>query len=131
MKRANTFSFVLFVIVVLGTLFWLLQQHGRTNWGLVSVLTGVLLLRAGLFIVNLRQQRHNVERGRGPVRIETRLGLTDELGDRSASQADASPSGPSQRQMQEQAMGEYQQRQASSLPERPRDPNDEQGSSQP
>lgn len=127
MKRANTFSFVLFVIVVLGTLFWLLQQHGRTNWGLVSVLTGVLLLRAGLFIVNLRQQRHNVERGRGPVRIETRLGLTDEP---KAFHPGNATGSQSQRQMQEQAMGEYQHRQATAVPEEPRDPNDEQGSSQ-
>jgi len=28
--------------------------------------------------VNMRQQRRNAERGKGPVRIETRLGLEDE-----------------------------------------------------
>lgn len=94
-SRTGTFSFGLFVIVVLGAVFWLLHQQGRTNWGLVAVLVGILLLRVVLFVVNLRQQRRNAERGRGPVKIETRLGLNDDepAGDGSA---DASASTPSQ-----------------------------------
>jgi hypothetical protein len=39
---------------------------------------GILLLRVILFVINLRQQRHNAERGKGSVNIETRLGLNDE-----------------------------------------------------
>ena len=77
-SRANTVSFVLFVVVLLAAVFWLLHQHGRTNRGLVTVLLGVLVLRAALFAVNLHQQRQNAERGRGQVKIETRLGLNDE-----------------------------------------------------
>ncbi len=76
--RANSISFGLFVIVVLAALYSLLAGHGHTNWGLVTVLGGILLLRVVLFALNLRQQRRNVERGRGPVRIETRLGLADD-----------------------------------------------------
>ena len=81
MKRASSISFALFVIVVLAALYSLLAGHGKTNWGLVTVLAGILLLRVGLFAMNLRQQRRNVVRGRGPVRIETRLGLNDDLND--------------------------------------------------
>ena len=49
-----------------------------TQWGLVAVLVGILVLRVVLFVINLRQQRHNAERGKGSVNIETRLGLNDE-----------------------------------------------------
>jgi hypothetical protein len=78
MKRSGTLTFGLFVIVVLAAIFWLMHGRGQTQWGLVAVLVGVLVLRVALFAINLRQQRHNAERGKGPVRIETRLGLEDE-----------------------------------------------------
>ena len=78
MKRTGTLTFALFVIVVLAAIFWLMHGRGQTQWGLVAVLLGVLVLRVALFLINLRQQRHNAERGKGPVKIETRLGLDDE-----------------------------------------------------
>jgi hypothetical protein len=78
MKTSGTLTFGLFVIVVLGALFWLMHGRGQTQWGLVAVLVGILVLRAILFVVNMRQQRHNAERGKGPVNIETRLGLNDD-----------------------------------------------------
>jgi len=78
MKRSGTLTFALFVIVVLAAIFWLMHGRGQTQWGLVAVLVGILALRVVLFVINLRQQRHNAERGRGPVNIETRLGLGDE-----------------------------------------------------
>ena len=78
MKRTGTLTFALFVIVVLAAIFWLMHGRGQTQWGLVAVLFGVLVLRLVLFIVNIRQQRRNAERGKGPVEIETRLGLEDE-----------------------------------------------------
>jgi hypothetical protein len=64
--------------VVLAAIFWLTNGRGQTQWGLVAVLLGILVLRVILFVVNLRQQRHNAERGKGPVKIETRLGIEDE-----------------------------------------------------
>lgn len=93
MKDTGTVTFGLFVIVVLAAIFWLMHGRGQTQWGLVAVLVGILLLRVVLFVINLRQQRHNAERGRGPVKIETRLGLDDE----SQSEPDppAEPSEPS------------------------------------
>ena len=78
MKTSGTLTFGLFVIVVLAAIFWLMHGRGQTQWGLVAVLVGILLLRVILFVINLRQQRHNAERGKGPVNIETRLGLNDE-----------------------------------------------------
>jgi L-asparagine transporter-like permease len=78
MKTSGTLTFGLFVIVVLAAIFWLMHGRGQTQWGLVAVLVGILLLRVILFVINLRQQRHNAERGRGPVNIETRLGLNEE-----------------------------------------------------
>jgi L-asparagine transporter-like permease len=78
MKTSGTLTFGLFVIVVLAAIFWLMHGRGQTQWGLVAVLVGILLLRVILFVINLRQQRHNAERGQGPVNIETRLGLNDE-----------------------------------------------------
>jgi len=78
MKRSGTLTFGLFVIVVLAAVFWLMHGRGQTQWGLVAVLLGILVLRVALFVINLRQQRHNAEQGKGPVRIETRLGLSDE-----------------------------------------------------
>jgi hypothetical protein len=78
MKRSGTLTFGLFVIVVLAAIFWLMHGRGQTQWGLVAVLVGVLALRVALFVINLRQQRHNAERGKGSVKIETRLGLGDE-----------------------------------------------------
>lgn len=78
MKTSGTLTFGLFVIVVLGAVFWLMHGRGQTQWGLVAVLLGILVLRALLFVINLRQQRHNAEAGKGPVNIETRLGLNDE-----------------------------------------------------
>ena len=77
-SRTGTLSFGLFVVVVLAAVFWLLHSQGRTNWALVAVLLGILVLRVVLFLINLRQQRRNAERGSGPVRIETRLGLNDD-----------------------------------------------------
>ncbi len=77
-SRGSSVTFGLFVVVVLGFVFWLLARGGRSSWGMVAVLLGILLLRAALFFANMRQQRRNAERGKGPVRIETRLGLDDE-----------------------------------------------------
>lgn len=77
-SRTGTFSFGLFVVVLLAAVFWLMHGRGQTQWGLVAVLLGILVLRVVLFVINLRQQRHNAERGKGPVKIETRLGLNDE-----------------------------------------------------
>lgn len=92
-SRASSISFGLFVIVVLAALYSLLAAHGRTNWGLVTVLGGILLLRAVMFVMNLRRQRRNVMRGTGPVKIETRLGLNDDPPLRHPTQTDtASPS---------------------------------------
>jgi hypothetical protein len=78
MNRSGTLTFGLFVIVVLAAVFWLMHGRGQTQWGLVAVLLGILVLRVVLFVINLRQQRHNAERGKGSVNIETRLGLNDE-----------------------------------------------------
>lgn len=78
MRDKGTLTFGLFVIVVLAAIFWLMHGRGQTQWGLVAVLVGILVLRVILFVVNLRQQRHNAERGKGVVKIETRLGLEDE-----------------------------------------------------
>jgi Na+/melibiose symporter-like transporter len=78
MRSTGTVTFALFVIVVLAAIFWLMHGRGQTQWGLVAVLLGILVLRVVLFVINLRQQRHNAEQGKGPVRIETRLGLNDE-----------------------------------------------------
>jgi hypothetical protein len=78
MKRSGTLTFGLFVIVVLGAVYLLLQRSGRASLGLVAVLVGILVLRVVLFVINLRQQRHNAERGKGSVKIETRLELNDE-----------------------------------------------------
>lgn len=78
MRDKGTLTFALFVIVVLAAIFWLTNGRGQTQWGLVAVLIGILILRVILFVVNLRQQRHNAERGKGPVKIETRLGLDEE-----------------------------------------------------
>jgi 1,4-dihydroxy-2-naphthoate octaprenyltransferase len=78
MKDTGTVTFGLFVIVVLAAIFWLMHGRGQTQWGLVAVLVGILALRVILFVVNLRQQRHNAERGKGSVQIETRLNLGDE-----------------------------------------------------
>ncbi len=77
---ASTASFGLFVIVLLAAVFWLLHQKGHTQWALVAALIGILLLRAGLFAYNLRQQRKRVERGATPSipKVEQRLGLLDE-----------------------------------------------------
>jgi Na+/melibiose symporter-like transporter len=88
MKRSGTLTFGLFVIVVLAAIFWLMHGRGQTQWGLVAVLLGVLVLRVALFVINLRQQRHNAERGRGSVKIETRLGLDD---DEQATETTAEP----------------------------------------
>jgi Na+/melibiose symporter-like transporter len=78
MKDKGTVTFGLFVIVVLAAIFWLMNGRGQTQWGLVAVLVGILVLRVVLFVINLRQQRHNAERGKGSVQIETRLNLGDE-----------------------------------------------------
>src|ERR1700748_1106010 len=78
MRSTGTVTFALFVIVVLAAIFWLMHGRGQTQWGLVAVLVGILVLRVVLFVINLRQQRHNAERGKGSVNIETRLGLNDE-----------------------------------------------------
>lgn len=77
-SRGSTISFGLFVVVLLGAVFMLMRGRGGTNWGLIAVLLGILVLRGTLFVVNLRQQRRNLERGKGPVDIETRLGLNDD-----------------------------------------------------
>jgi 1,4-dihydroxy-2-naphthoate octaprenyltransferase len=96
MKRTGTLTFALFVIVLLAAVFWLLHGRGQTQWGLVAVLLGVLVLRVALFVVNLRQQRRNAERGRGSVKIETRLGLDDQDGDEPPAEPPASSPGASQ-----------------------------------
>jgi hypothetical protein len=76
MKRSGTLTFGLFVIVLLGAVFLMWKRPG--SGALVAVLLGILVLRVVLFVINLRQQRHNAERGTGSVNIETRLGLSDE-----------------------------------------------------
>jgi hypothetical protein len=76
MKRSGTLTFALFVIVLLGAVFLTWKRPG--SGALVTVLLGILALRVILFVINLRQQRRNAERGRGSVKIETRLGLEDE-----------------------------------------------------
>jgi 1,4-dihydroxy-2-naphthoate octaprenyltransferase len=91
MKRTGTVTFALFVIVVLAAIFWLMHGRGQTQWGLVAVLLGILLLRVILFVINLRQQRRNAERGKGSVKIETTLRLDDE----EQSEPPSQPSGPS------------------------------------
>jgi 1,4-dihydroxy-2-naphthoate octaprenyltransferase len=90
MKRSGTVTFALFVIVVLAAIFWLMHGRGQTQWGLVAVLLGILVLRVVLFIINLRQQRHNAEQGKGPVKIETRLGLNDD-GDQGETEPPSDP----------------------------------------
>jgi hypothetical protein len=73
---ASTASFVLFVIVLLGALYWLLHQKGHTQWALIAALLGILLLRAALFAYNLVQQRKQIERGGRPRPVvQQRLGL--------------------------------------------------------
>ena len=76
MKRSGTLTFGLFVIVLLGAVFLMWKRPG--SGALVAVLLGILVLRVVLFAINLRQQRHNAEQGKGPVKIETRLGLNDD-----------------------------------------------------
>jgi Na+/melibiose symporter-like transporter len=93
MKRSGTLTFGLFVIVVLAAVFWLMHGRGQTQWGLVAVLLGILVLRVVLFVINLRQQRRNAERGKGSVNIETRLGLNDEP-ETSETEPPASSAGP-------------------------------------
>jgi Na+/melibiose symporter-like transporter len=95
MKRSGTLTFGLFVIVVLAAIFWLMHGRGQTQWGLVAVLVGILVLRVILFAVNLRQQRHNAEQGRGSVNIETRLGLSDEPETAETERPESEPPSPS------------------------------------
>jgi hypothetical protein len=99
-SRGSTISFGLFVVVLLAAVFMLTRGRGNTNWGLIAVLLGILVLRGTLFMVNLRQQRRNLERGKGPVDIETRLGLNDDADEPSAGGAS------SQSQSQSQGGGE-------------------------
>jgi multisubunit Na+/H+ antiporter MnhB subunit len=94
MKRTGTLSFALFVIVALGAIYLFLHRSGRASLGLVAVLVGILVLRVVLFLVNMRQQRHNAERGKGPVKIETRLGINDEPEKPSGEPPAASPGAP-------------------------------------
>jgi hypothetical protein len=77
----------------------MMHGQGKTNWGLVAVLLGILVLRGTLFLINLRQQRRNVERGKGPVQIETRLGLNDD------EEEPPDEGGSSQTQSQSQSQG--------------------------
>jgi Na+/melibiose symporter-like transporter len=95
MKRSGTLTFGLFVIVVLAAIFWLMHGRGQTQWGLVAVLVGILVLRVILFVINLRQQRHNAERGKGSVNIETRLGLNDEPETPDTGSSETEPPAPS------------------------------------
>ena len=85
-SRGSTISFGLFVVVLLAAVFMMMRGR-NTNWGLIAVLLGILVLRGTLFLVNLRQQRRNLERGKGPVDIETRLGLNDDADEPSAESA--------------------------------------------
>jgi hypothetical protein len=62
--------------VLLGAVFLMWKRPG--SGALVAVLLGILVLRVVLFAINLRQQRHNAEQGKGSVKIETRLGLNDD-----------------------------------------------------
>jgi 1,4-dihydroxy-2-naphthoate octaprenyltransferase len=94
MKRTGTLTFALFVIVVLAAIFWLMHGRGQTQWGLVAVLLGILVLRVVLFVINMRQQRRNAERGKGPVKIETRLGLGDDQAEDSSDEPPAASPGP-------------------------------------
>ena len=90
MKRSGTLTFGLFVIVLLGAVFLMWKRPG--SGALVAVLLGILVLRVVLFAINLRQQRHNAEQGKGSVKIETRLGLNDDDDDE-ASEPPASSAG--------------------------------------
>jgi hypothetical protein len=94
MKSTGTLTFGLFVIVLLGAVFLTWKRPG--SGALVAVLLGILVLRVVLFVINLRQQRRNAERGRGSVNIETRLGLNDEeqAPERASEQASGPPSEP-------------------------------------
>jgi hypothetical protein len=97
-SRGSTISFGLFVVVLLAAVLMLMRGRGNTNWGLIAVLLGILVLRGTLFVVNLRQQRRNLERGKGPVDIETRLGLNDD-------EEPPAEDGASQSQSQSQGSG--------------------------
>jgi hypothetical protein len=98
-SRGSTISFGLFVVVLLAAVFMMMHGRGKTNWGLIAVLLGILVLRGTLFLVNLRQQRRNLERGKGPVDIETRLGLNDD------EEEPPDGGGSSQSQSQSQSQG--------------------------
>lgn len=82
-NQASTASFGLFVIVLLGAIYWLLHQQGRPQYGLVAVLLGILVLRAGLFVYNLQQQKKRLERGQvsSIPKARQRLGLDVEPSD--------------------------------------------------
>jgi hypothetical protein len=76
-NQASTASFGLFVIVLLGAMYWLFHQRGRPQWGLIAILVGILVLRAGLFFYNLQQQKKRLERGQtsSTPKARQRLGL--------------------------------------------------------
>ena len=57
--------------MVLVAIYLLMQRARRASLGLVAVLVGILVLRVVLFVINLRQQRHNAGAGKGSVKIET------------------------------------------------------------
>ena len=94
-SRGSTISFGLFVVVLLAAVFMMMRGR-NTNWGLIAVLLGILVLRGTLFLVNLRQQRRNLERGKGPVDIETRLGLNDDADEPSAESTNSQSQSQSQ-----------------------------------
>jgi hypothetical protein len=91
MKRSGTLTFGLFVIVLLAAVFLMWKRPG--SGALVAVLLGILVLRVVLFAINLRQQRHNAEQGKGSVKIETRLGLNDDDEEESETEPPASSAG--------------------------------------
>jgi hypothetical protein len=63
-NRAEWLTFGVFVVAVLGALYFLLRRgvHGQSA-ALAIALLLILALRVGMFVWNLRRQRRYVERG--------------------------------------------------------------------
>ncbi len=61
--RAEWLTFGIFVVVVLGAMYFLLRHgfHGQSAALAVALLV-ILFLRVGMFVWNLRRQRRYIER---------------------------------------------------------------------
>ncbi len=70
-SRAEIVSFGLFVVVALAAMFYVLRGRGHDNLALAVGLAAVILIRAAMFMYNLKRQRDRVE-GRKP-KPETKL----------------------------------------------------------